>query len=191
MDPANLKSLIDHYAQTPRMPGSHVPMAEEDLEDEAMAEGADDERVTGAARGEQLIEEWGEFGQTLKDEASELHDLAMDAGPGLLLKTIPDDAMKAVGKAVDGMPDELAMGLAKYVSKLSGEDCLALGEALATAVGEDADSNLLYQFLHEAGKYAAEEVDVDEDFNESEEDEEPDQEDAPESGDAEPEADPY
>jgi len=169
-----LKALVDQHASGPSavelgmaQPPGHEGMAD-DYDDEADAPVAADP----AARGAALIEEWGEFGRTIKDEAGELHDLAMDVGGDLLLKEVPDDALKEVGKAVDRMPDELSMGLAKYVSALSPEDCEALATALAPSVGDKADEKLLCAFLLQAGKYAGEEIDVDEDFNVSEEEEE-------------------
>ena len=177
MNPANLKSLVDQHASTPGVPGMPPPMSEEELAEEDEMDDGSPEAATGAARGQELIEEWGEFGQTLKEEASELHDLAHDVGAGLLLKEIEPDVLKDVGKAVDSMPDDIQMGMAKYVSKLSPEDCEALCAALTQEIGEDkADANLLYAFVHEAAKYAADEVDVDEDFNESEEEEEEEEE---------------
>lgn len=186
MNPADLKSLVDQHASTPGVPGMPPPTMSDDEDMAADADAEDSaEQATGAARGQQLIEQWGEFGKTLKEEAGELHDLSHDVGAELLLKEVPDDALKAVGKAVDGMPDELSMGLAKYVSKLSPEDCEALGAALVQEIGEDkADANLLYAFLHEAAKYAGEEIDVDDDFNESEEEDDEEESDDNEEEDA-------
>lgn len=178
MNPASLKSLVDQHASGPSAASlGMAPPSDPDYdpEDDDLDE-EPEETASGAERGAALIAEWGEFGNTLKEEAGEMHDLAMDAGAELLLQEIPDDAIKAVEKAVDKMPDELSMGLAKYVSALSPEDCMSLAEALAPDVGEGADVKLLCAFLSVAGKYAGEEIEVDEDFNvpeETDEEEEP------------------
>jgi hypothetical protein len=80
------------------------------------------------------------------------------------------------------------MGLAKYVSALSPEDCEALTQALAATIGEDkADANLMCAYLKLAAAYAKDEVDVDEDFNKPEEGEDTEKGDAPEGADAAPE----
>lgn len=183
MNPASLKSLVDQHAAGPSAASlGMAPPSDPDMDDEDLDEEPVEEGTSGAARGDELIASWGEFGETIKEEASELVDLAVDAGPGLLLKEPDEDAIKAVEKAVDKMPDELSMGLAKYVSKLSPEDCEGLAMALAATVGEDADEKLLAAFIVAAGKYAGEEIEVDEDFNEPEEDEESD-DDAEDAGD--------
>ncbi len=80
------------------------------------------------------------------------------------------------------MPDELSMGMSKYVSALSPEDTTALAAALCKEIGGKADDGLLLAYLTAAGKYAGEEVDVDEGFNEPEED-------AGDGGDAESDGD--
>lgn len=185
MNPSSLKALVDQHAAGPTASAMGMAPPSEDMDDEDMeGEEEPEAAASGAERGNELITEWGEFGQTLLEEADEIHDLAQDVGADLLLKEVPDDAMKAVGKAVDGMPDELSMGLAKYVSALSPEDCQSVSMALAAKIGEDkADENLLYVFLHQAAQYAKEEIDVDEDFNESEEEEEEDDNDEADAGD--------
>lgn len=187
MNPANLKALVDQHSAGPTASSMGMaPPAEGDADEEDDMDDEPEPAVSGAEKGNQLIAEWGEFGKTLKEEAKELHDLAHDVGAELLLKEVPDDAIKAVGKAVDHMPDELSMGFAKYISALSPEDCHGLAEALVADVGEDsADVNLLAAFIDQAGKYAKDEIDVDDDFNEPEEDdeEEEDDEDKADDGD--------
>lgn len=193
VNPAKLKSLVDQHATGPSAaqlgmaaPGGAAPddvPYDDDMEDDEDGESPPKDPAT---RGAELIDEWGEFGETLKDEASELHDQAHDVGADLLLKDVPEDAIDDVGKAVDRMPDELSMGLAKYVSELPPEDVTALAAALCKEVGEDeADQNLLAAFLTQAGKYAADEVEVDDGFNEPDEDEEDDED---EEEEEEPEA---
>jgi hypothetical protein len=149
------------------------------MDDEDDEEGASQDP---AARGAELIDSWGDFGVALKDAASEIHDQAHDVGADLMLKEVPPDAVKAVGKSVDRMPDDISMGLAKYVSKLPPEDITALSTALCAEIGEDqADMGLMTAYLTQAAKYAGDEIDVDDDFNEPEEDEE---DDSDEDGDA-------
>jgi hypothetical protein len=185
---SKLKALVDQQASGPSAAELGMAMPPH-AEEEGEYDDDDDapEAMDPAARGAELIAEWGEFGATLKDEAGEIHDLAVDIGGDLLLKEVPDDALKGVGKAVDGMPDELSMGFAKYVSALSPEDCDALATALASGIGDKADQGLLCAFITHAGKYAGEEIEVDEDFNVSEEEEEETEEDAePEGGQTDP-----
>jgi len=192
MDNAKLKTLVDQQSVSPNAAAlGMAPVNEEDLGDEEgediEAEPSDGDPV---GRGNELISEWGEFGVTLSEEAKELHDLAHDVGAELLLENIPDDAVKAVGKAVDRMPDELSMGFAKYIGELSPDDCEAVAHALVTQIDEDeADVNLLCAFILKAGEYAKEEIEVDEDFNEPEEEEEEEVEEGPadEDEDAPPE----
>ena len=178
VNPAKLKSLVDQHAAGPSaaqlgMPAS--PTAEPPMDDEEDEDGSAPQDP--AARGAELIDSWGEFGAALKDAAGEIHDQAHDVGADLMLKEVPPDVVKAVGKSVDRMPDDISMGLAKYVSKLPPEDITALSTALCAEVGEDkADANLMTAYLTQAAKYAGEEIDVDEDFNESEEEEEPEEE---------------
>lgn len=178
MNPASLKTLVDQHAAGPSASSlGMAPPSDPDMDDDAdLDEDPVEAGATGAERGNELIASWGEFGETIKEEAKELVELAVDAGPGLLLKEPDEDAIKAVEKAVDKMPDELSMGLSKYVSQLSPEDCEGLAMALAAIAGEDTDENLLCAFISAAGKYAGEEIEVDEDFNKSEEDEESDDE---------------
>lgn len=172
MNPASLKSLVDQHAAGPSAASlGMAPPSDPDLDDEDFDEEEPEAAASGAERGNELIASWGEFGETIKEEAGELYDLAVDAGPGLLLKEPDEDSIKAVEKAVDKMPDELSMGLSKYVSQLSPEDCESLSMALAAIVGEEADEKLLCAFMSAAGKYAGEEIEVDEDFNVSEEEE--------------------
>lgn len=181
VNPAQLKSLVDLHAASPGAVGgaaSPDAMPEDgDLgDDDDMDEEAPQDP---ASKGEALLAGWGEFGESLKDAAKDVHDLAHDIGGDLMLKDVPDDAEKELGKAVDRMPDDLQQGLAKYVSKLSPEDTDALSAALCKEIGEDqADQKLMTAFLTQAGKYAADEVDVDDDFNEDEEDDEDDDDDA-------------
>lgn len=202
MNPAQLKTLVDQHSASPNAAalgmaapaGEGAEQDEDDLDDE---EGSDP--VEPSARGSELIAGWGEFGKTLEESADDLHDLAHDVGAELLLKEVPKDAAKAVAKSVDRMPDDLSMGLAKYISELSPEDCLAVSTALVAKIGEDkADLNLLCAYMKQASAYAKDEIDVDEDFNvpdEPEEDEESDTDaeegadagtDAPPEGDAGP-----
>lgn len=190
VDANKLKSLVDQHASGPSAAqlGMAPPSGEGDMDDDLDDEPADEEApLDPAGKGAKMIEDWGEFGQTIKEEAGELHDLATDVGGNLMLKDVPDDALKEVGKQVDKMPDELSMGLAKYVSKLSPEDCEALATALAAEVGDKGDVKLLAAYLAAAGKYAGDEIDVDDDFNEPEEDEESDDagddNDEPDAGD--------
>lgn len=182
INPSKLKTLVDQHSASPSAP----PMPEGGYEDEDMDAGFEDEAEPAepSARGEALLTEWGEFGKTLREEATELHDLAHDIGAELMLKEVPDKVLKEVGKSVDRMPDELSMGLSKYVSKLSPEDCEALCAALTKEIGEDkADSKLLYAYVQAAAKYAGEEIEPDEDFNEPEEDEEDEDEEDDETED--------
>lgn len=179
VNPGHLKSLVDmHSAGAGGIGAAPSPDAPPD----DMGDDPDDEQpdqpMDPAAKGEQLIEGWGDFGSTLKESAGDLHDLAHDVGGDLMLKEVPDDAVKDVGKSVDRMPDELQQGLAKYVSKLSPEDTDALSAALCKEIGEDqADQKLLTAFLTQAAKYAGDEVDVDDDFNESDDEDDEDGED--------------
>lgn len=169
MNPSSLKALVDQHSAGPS--AAALGMAPPPPPDEEDDEDLDDEPeapVVGPERGNELIESWGEFGKTLREEAKELADEAADVGAELLLTEVPEDAIKAVGKSVDGMPDELSMGLSKYVSALSPDDCESLAMALAAEAG-DADPKLLCSFLLHAGQYAAEEIEVDEDFNAPEE----------------------
>lgn len=177
VNPAHLKSLVDQHATGPSPSDLGVPVADPGPDPD---DGMDDEEEEApaadpASHGEEIISGWGEFGDTFKGEAKELHDQAMDVGADLLLKDVPDDAIKDVEKAVDRMPDDMAQGLAKYVSKLSPEDCDAVAAALSKEIGADADEKLLAAFLGQAGKYAGDEVDVDDDFNEPDEDEDEDE----------------
>ena len=178
LNPTKLKSLVDQQTSAPNAAalGMAPPgeMSDEEYDDED--EGGD-EPMEPSAKGSALITSWGEFGKTLEESADDLHDLAHDIGAELLLKEVPKNAIKDVGKSVDRMPDDLSMGLAKYVSELSPEDCEAVAAALAAKIGEDkADGKLLYAYLHQAAAYAKEEIEVDEDFNVPEEDEEADDE---------------
>lgn len=198
VNPAQLKSLVDQHSSGPS--ASSLGMAPPDLgaepDDDDMDMDDDAEPVDPAAKGAQLIADWGEFGDALKESATDMHDLAEDCGAGLLLKEPDEDAIKAVEKSVDSMPDDLSMGLAKYVSKLSPEDTEAVTAALVAEIGADkADDKLLAAYIAQAAKYAGEEIEVDEDFNEPDEDEE-DGSDEPDAGDeapaeSDPAADPY
>lgn len=190
LNPAKMKALVDQHSAGPSaaalgMPPPGEPMDEEDAEEEDGTEPVDP-----SARGEELLASWGEFGESLKESADLLHDNAHDVGAELLLKEVPPDASKKVGKSVDRMPDEISMGLAKYVAELSPEDCEALVTALAATIGEDkADVGLMCAYVKLAAAYAKEEVDVDEDFNEPEEDEDAEEEpaeEAPEGGEPPP-----
>lgn len=171
MNPAKLKTLVDQQSASPNAAALGMgPPAPDDQYDE---EDDDTEPVEPSARGSELIAGWGEFGKTLEESADDLHDLAHDVGAELLLKEVPKDATKAVAKSVDRMPDDLSMGLAKYVSALSPEDIDAVATALTAKIGEDkADYNLLCAYLKQAAAYAKDEIDVDEDFNVAEESDE-------------------
>lgn len=185
VNPAQLKSLVDQHSAGPSAAalGMAPPDLGPDPDDMGDDDTGDDEAPLDAAgRGAQLIESWGAFGDTIKEEAQELSDLAMDCGPGLLLKDPDEDAIKAVGKSVDSMPDELSMGIAKYVSALPPEDITALATVLATSVGDSADEKLLEAYLTQAGKYAGDEIDVDEDFNVDEDADEEDADADPDDG---------
>ena len=193
VNPSKLKSLVDQHASGPSAaqlgmaspagaPGAGDYDEDMDDDDEDGAEPQDP-----AARGQSLLEEWGQFGEDVKDEAKELHDLAHDVGAELLLKEVPDDAVKDVEKSVDRMPDDISMGLAKYVSKLPPDDVTALATALCANIDEDsADVNLLSAFLTQASKYAAGEFDEDDlaEFNESEEKEDDEETPDGDEGDA-------
>lgn len=180
MNPAKLKTLVDQHSASPNAAalGMASPVAEhDDMDDDDDMDEL--EPVEPSVRGSELIAEWGEFGKTLEESAEDLHDLAHDVGAELLLKDVSKDAMKAVEKSVDRMPDDLSMGLAKYVSALSPEDCEAVAHALVAKIGEDkADLNLLCAYLKQASAYAKDEIDVDEDFNVPDEDEEAEADDA-------------
>lgn len=191
VNPAKLKSLVDQHATglSPTQLGLASPAGPPP--DDGMD--MDDEDEDGeapqdpAARGQELIEQWGEFGEEIEDGAEELNDLAHDVGAELLLKDVPEDAVSDVEKAVDRMPDDLSMGLAKYVSKLPPEDVTALATALVADLDEDAaDVNLLASFLTQAAKYAEGEFDEEDlaEFNEPDEDEEEDDEEEPEADEA-------
>ncbi len=176
MNPTSLKSLVDQHASAPNAAAlGMAPPGEGGYEDEEEDPDAP-EPMEPAARGAELVAGWGEWGKELEDSASDLHDLAHDAGAELLLKEPTKDAIKAVEKSVDRMPDDLSMGIAKYVSALSPEDVTALATYLCSKIGEDkADCNLLTAYLKAAASYAKEEIEVDEDFNVPEEDEEEDE----------------
>lgn len=193
MNPAKLKTLVDQQSASPNAAalGMSPPGAEggeyddDDLDDED--DGMDP--VEPSARGSELIASWGEFGKTLEESAEDLHDLAHDAGAELMLKEPTKDAIKAVEKSVDRMPDELSMGIAKYLSALSPEDIDAVATALVAKIGEDkADYNLLCAYLKAAAAYAKDEIDVDEDFNVPEETDEDEAAETPEHEAAEPPA---
>lgn len=186
VNPAKLKSLVDLQSAGPSAAALGMPPPPPDAglddDDDSMPED-EEEPMDPTAKGEKLLADWGEFGTTLKDSATDLHDLAVDVGPGLMLKDVPPDVIKDVGKGVDRMPDELSMGLSKYVSALSPEDMTALAAALCKEIGGKADDGLLLAYLTAAGKYAGEEVDVDDGFNEPEVDEDAAEEDPEDAGD--------
>lgn len=193
INPSKLKSLVDQQASPPSAPP--MPDAEGGEDDDMGDDDMDDEDADAGdpvAKGNELLASWGEFGETLKDEADLLLDNALEVGGNLLLMKVPDDAIKAVEKSVDRMPDEISMGLAKYVGALEEGDCKALCAALARSLGDKADENLLYAYVHAAGQYAKDEIKVDDDFNVDEEAEKEAEEAAAEAeaaADAEPEAD--
>lgn len=169
INPSKLKSLVDQQASPPSAP----PMPDDDIEAGADDEGDyEDEEPAPAADGQSLIDSWGEFGKTLKEEADLLMENAFDIGGNLLLKKVPDDAMKDLEKSVDRMPDEISMGFAKYIGELDEAHCRALCHTLAASLGDKADENLLYAYVHLAGQYAKDEVKVDDDFNVDEDAEE-------------------
>jgi hypothetical protein len=175
MNPAKLKTLVDQQSASPNAAalGMAPPGAEGEPDDFDDEDDEGTEPVEPSARGSELIASWGEFGKTLEESADDLHDLAHDAGAELMLKEPDKSAIKAVEKSVDRMPDELSMGLAKYVSELPPADLEAVCTALVAKIGEDkADLNLLCAYMTHASAYAKEEIDVDEDFNVPEETEE-------------------
>lgn len=187
IEASKLQTLVNKHAAGPSASalGMAPSSGDEGLDDEDDEyDDSDTDPVEPSARGSELIASWGEFGKTLEESAEDLHDLAHDAGAELMLKEPSKDALKAVEKSVDRMPDELSMGIAKYIGELSPEDCEAVCAALVSKIGEDkADLNLLCAYMKAAGAYAKDEIEVDEDFNKAEEPEETDDAEASADGD--------
>lgn len=162
--PAKLKSLVDLQSMAPNAAALGVPLpvpgAEDDFEDEGdMDEAA--EPVDPIARGNELLAEWGEFGEVLLESAQAFHDNAHEVGAELLLKEVPEDAIDAVAKSVDRMPEDVQQGLAKYVSPASDQDCEAVTAVLVSKLEEDQpDAALICAYLRQASKYAGEEFEV-------------------------------
>jgi hypothetical protein len=184
VNPGKLKALVDSDSSNPMAAisnpsvGEPEPDGDEDYDDED--EESEDIEASGdpLARGNDLISQWGELGETMKEEAGEIVDGAHDVGADLLLAKIPEDAIDEVHKNFDRMPDELQWGLAKYVSKLTADDATAVATALLDGHDgdtKDGDLKLVTIYLQQLGTYAAEEVDPD-DIPEEEPEEDEDEE---------------
>jgi hypothetical protein len=172
INPAKLKSLVDLQSMAPNAAALGVsvpaPEAEDDLEDDEEEEASSTDPV---ARGNELLAEWGAFGDVLLESAAAFHDNAHEVGAELLLKEVPADAIDDVAKSVDRMPEDVQQGLAKYVSPASDQDCEAVTAVLVSKLDEDQpDAALICAYLRQASKYAGEEFEILEDEEEDEED---------------------
>lgn len=182
-----IKSLVAQHAASPSAAAlgmTPAPAAgDEEHDDEPAAPEAPE--VDPISRGNELITSWKEFGDTLRESADLFHDSATDAGAELLLTTVPDKVQKEIEKSVDRMPDDIQQGLAKYVAPLSPEDQAAVAAALVHELNDPtAEAGLMTAYLQHAAKYAGEEVEVDEDFNEDEDEDAEDEKDDEKKPDA-------
>jgi hypothetical protein len=188
VNPSKLKSLVDSHSTNPGMaaltnPSMQVGGDDDDDLDEEDDEGDGAPSGDPKEHGNELISSWGVLGAHLKEDAGEIVDAAHEIGGDLLLAKVPDEAMKEIEDSFDRMPEEIQHALAKYVSKLSDEDCHDVTVALLDGHDgdtEDADTNLVCTYLKLLAAHAAEEVDpADLEDDEDEEDDEDDDEENP------------
>lgn len=179
MHPGKLKALIDRESQNPdvsSLVGAPAP-GDEDLDDEMPPDEEEEpEPVDPVTRGNQLLTEWGEQGEALKDVAGTLVDDAHEIGGNLLLATVPEEAEEALEDSFDDMPEDVQVVLAQCVAELPAKDIAALAAALIDGHDgdtQDADQKLMSTYLTKVAAYAKTEVNPD-DFVEDEEDEEKD-----------------
>lgn len=181
MKPHALKALVDQQSQEPDfgpMVGGGIPDAGDDVDEEDDGDPDDGDAGDPLERGNELIAQWGEQGEALKESAGEIVDSAHDVGGDLLLAKVPDEATEEVEDQYESLPDDLKVTFAQYVAPLDDGDLTALATALID--GNDGDTEtpdvkLVTAYVKSIAAHAKEDVDPD-DFvvDEEEEDEDDD-----------------
>lgn len=132
VDTNKLAALVEEQSQNPLASMPEVG-GEEDMPEE---EGMEEE---GSPDGEALLEEMGEFGAMLKENADIIVSIAEEIGEDLAgdSEYMPETE-DAVADAVERMPDEIAEGMAKNLAERSLEELNAVGEVLVKEVDSEA-----------------------------------------------------
>lgn len=175
VDTNKLAALVEEQSQNPLASMPEIGGEEEDMpEEEGMEEGE-------APDGEALLEELGEFGAMLRENADVIVPIAEEIGEDLGgdSEYMPETE-DAVADAVERMPDELSAGLAENLSGRPLEELNAIGEVLvrevdssATPAGESSPEEAeLVGGLLEVGAKLAESPEEDEEEGEEEFEEE-------------------
>ena len=131
VDTNKLAALVEEQNQNPlaSMPEVAGDEGEADMPEEEAA-GAD---------GEALLEEMGEFGVLLKENADVIIPIAEEIGEDLAGDSeYAPETEEAVADAVDRMPEELAAGMAENLAELPLEELNAIGEVLVAEVETEA-----------------------------------------------------
>lgn len=164
INPGGMKALVDTHSDPGMAAIANPQMAMDDDMDEDDG-GEEDQEAPAAdplARGNELLGQWGELGEALKEAGGEIVDKAHKVGAELLLAKIPEDAVDEVHDDLDRMPEDIQHALAKNVAGLSPEDCAAVAAALIDGHDgdtEDADQKLVCTYLQQIAAYAKEEID--------------------------------
>lgn len=194
VNPGKLKAMVDVHSGGPGMAAIANPQMaappDADLDDDFDDDGEEEEaQPTGdpVARGNELLDSWGEMGEAMKDAKGEIVDGAHEVGPSLLLAKIPEETVDEVYDAFDKMPEDIQHALAKYVATLPENDVAALAAAIIADNDGDTDEpdqKLVTVYLQQLAMHAKEEVDP-EDIADEDEEEDGDEEkaDGEEGGD--------
>lgn len=177
MKPSALKALVDQESQEPDfgpMAGGMSADAGGDV-DEEDDEGEPEETGDPLERGNELLGQWGEQGEALKESAGEIIDSAHEIGGDLLLAKVPDEATEEVEEQYEGLPDDLKVTFAQRVAPLDAGDMTALATALVNdndGDTEEPDVKLVSTFMRGVADHAKEDVDPDDFVQDEDEDEE-------------------
>lgn len=127
VDTNKLAALVEEQNQNPLASMPEVGGADEELPPEE-AEGA-------PVDGEALLEEMGEFGAMLVENADMIIPIAEEIGEDLAGDSeYAPETEEAVAEAVDRMPTEMVDGMAENLAGKPLEELNAIGEVLVAAV---------------------------------------------------------